>query len=185
MNMKREQILQAARRILTTEGSAGFSLRKVAQFAGMSLGNLQYHYPTRRAVLDGLLAADVEQYRRVFDSMQTSTEKGPVLLHRFLLDALHDASRRDELAVFRALFAFNEPEINASLERYYLDLYELLEQGLARLSDRPVKSPGVRKSAALLFPYLEGYETTFGYLTLDAAEIAALLAESVWSVLMA
>lgn len=192
MNLKRQEILQAARHLLISEGSRGFSMRKLARNLGMSLGNLQYHFPTPVDVLEGLLAADIEGYRQVFESLRRGNLSGRDLLFQVLLRALSDAGHQDEIAVFRALFSFNEPEIGAALQRYYQELYTLLETGLAQLAAAPGAAPAegpappaeaVRRAASLLFPYLDGFETTRGYLPLNPREIAEMLTDLVQGIL--
>jgi AcrR family transcriptional regulator len=192
MNLKQQEILQAARHLLISEGSPGFSMRKLARNLEMSLGNLQYHFPTRVDVLEGLLAADVEGYRQVFESLRRGNRSGRDLLFQVLLRALSDAGHQDEIAVFRALFSFNEPEIGAALQRYYRELYTLLETGLAQLTAAPGAVPAedpahptaaVRRAASLLFPYLDGFETTRGYLPLNPGEIAEMLTDVVLGIL--
>ena len=41
----RNQILNVARDLLIDEGYHNFSLRKVAEHAGIRVGNLQYYFP--------------------------------------------------------------------------------------------------------------------------------------------
>jgi AcrR family transcriptional regulator len=50
----RQEIIDAATRLLIEEGAGGFSVRKVAQGAAISLGNLQYHFPTKNDLFYGL-----------------------------------------------------------------------------------------------------------------------------------
>jgi AcrR family transcriptional regulator len=194
MSSKKQEILQAARHLLISEGGPGFSMRKLARNLDMSLGNLQYHFPTRVDVLEGLLTADIEGYRQVFESLRRETRSGRDLLFQVLFRALSDAGHQDEIAVFRALYSFNEPEIIASLQRYYQELYTLLENGLAQLIAAPEAAPAedsaqasaaVRRAASLLFPYLDGFETTRGYLPLNPQEIAEMLTDLVQGILAA
>jgi AcrR family transcriptional regulator len=49
-----EAVLDAAMSVLIDEGSAGFSMRKVAERAGIRIGNLQYYFPTRADLMRGL-----------------------------------------------------------------------------------------------------------------------------------
>ncbi len=43
--------------VILVEDDPGFSMRKLARNLDMSLGNLQYHFPTRGDGLEGLLTA--------------------------------------------------------------------------------------------------------------------------------
>jgi AcrR family transcriptional regulator len=183
MKNKNQEIIDAARELLIEEGSAGFSMRKVAQKLGMSLGNVQYYFPSRVKVLEGLLETDLDAYRKGFAAIQQENHRGYETLNTSIDQMLGESGEQDEVAVFRALFSFHEPEIIESLKRYYQELYELLAQGLAHLSERPLDSPEVQQATALLFPYLDGYVTTAGFLSLNQKEISALLTKQIWNIL--
>lgn len=183
MKLTRKEIIDAARTLLIEEGSAGFSMRKVAQNLGMSLGNLQYHFPTRVTILEELLERDLEAYRKGFEAIQHENRRGLDVLKTSIDQILGDSEQQDEVAIFRALFSFNEPEIIESLHRYYQELYQLLEQGLAHLAEVSVDLPRVKQGAALLFPYIDGYVTTAGFLSIDRNQVAQLLADQIWSIL--
>ncbi|MEV7521363.1 TetR/AcrR family transcriptional regulator [Streptomyces sp. NPDC091371] len=62
---RREALLDAAERILTSSGGAELTMRTVAEAAGVRLGHLQYYFPTRTdllaALLDRILAASLER----------------------------------------------------------------------------------------------------------------------------
>lgn len=179
-------IISAARTVLIREGSAGFSVRKVAKETGISLGNLQYHFASKTDLLGGLLAADVAEYRRVYAELRGEVDRTSEdrerrgLLRRFIALALGDARVQEELAVFRALLSFPETEIAALLESYYRELSELLIEGLAELSTLPPDSAAVARAATLLFPYLDGYAATAPFLPMDTEQSAELLTETVW-----
>ncbi len=65
------QILEAARRVFLREGHAGLSMRKVADEAGLALGNVNYYFDSKRALLEATLrealADYVETHLRQFD----------------------------------------------------------------------------------------------------------------------
>lgn len=208
----RDGILAAAKRVLAHEGSAGFSVRKVAREAGISLGNLQYHFGSRLALLEGLLAQDVDAYRAAYRSLGdresgstasgtsgrseppgdsdaagasegAAAPSGKRLLHRFIQEALEEANSPEDLAVFRALFSFADREIVEALARYDCELYGLLEEGLAELSGQRPDAPAVHRAASLLYPALDGYPTTGAALALDRTALAELLTGTVWRIL--
>jgi len=58
----REQILRAAETLFSTKGFHGTGLREVADTAGVSLGNIYNHFPTKEALFEALLAELEKQY---------------------------------------------------------------------------------------------------------------------------
>lgn len=192
---RKGEIVAAAKRVLARDGSAGFSVRKVAREAGISLGNLQYHFASRVELLEGLLEADVAAYRAAYGELRAASrgaerQKGAdgapwglTVLREFLESALLEADGQEDLAVFRALFTFTDEAIVAALRRYDRELYSLLESALAELSGQPPETRRVRRAATLLYPFLDGYPTTASALALDHAAVASLLADVVWGVL--
>lgn len=48
-------ILAAARTVFESEGQAGLSLRKVASEAGLAVGNVNYYFPAREALVEAML----------------------------------------------------------------------------------------------------------------------------------
>ena len=69
------KILDSARDNFTAFGYSGLSMRKVASDAGISVGNLTYHFPTKRKLIDAILkdalgdfiAAHLEQFDELTD----------------------------------------------------------------------------------------------------------------------
>ena len=187
MSTRKEEILEAARAVLIRDGGAEFSVRKVAQAAGMSIGNLQYHFASRVDLLGGLLDADIAQIRLVYHEMTSDAPNqmtdGRELLGRFISKALRDSQHREQVAIFRAFYSFTDPEILARMNAYYTDLYGLLAAGLARLSGHNVESPQIVRAASVLFPCLEGYESSSPVLAMDATGLAQLLTNITWSLL--
>src|SRR5579883_1250893 len=54
------EILTVAREVVA-QGGAGASLRDIARRAGVGLGTLYRHFPTREALLDALLRASLDE----------------------------------------------------------------------------------------------------------------------------
>lgn len=67
---KARQILKAARRLLIRKGFADFSARGVAKEAKVSLGALQYCFPTLHALLASTLEYVVNQYEAEYEQLQ-------------------------------------------------------------------------------------------------------------------
>lgn len=188
MKSRKREILVATRSVLIRDGSAGFSVRKVAQEAGISIGNLQYHYSSRVTLLREMLTADIEESRQWLQQMvsgyEPGSEDGRERLRRFMLGALAEGKSQEELAVFRALFSFSEPEIITALDQFYGELFNLLTEGLAVLSGNTEDSVPVKQAATLLFPFLDGYDTTSILLPLAPGETAELMTDILWDILV-
>lgn len=58
---KRALILEAADHIVATTGASHLTIDAVAAAAGISKGGVLYHFPTKRALLEGMLARLLEQ----------------------------------------------------------------------------------------------------------------------------
>ncbi len=57
---RRDALVAAARRVLVDDGLEAFVLRRIADAAGMRLGNLQYYFPTRDDLLEAVVRAELE-----------------------------------------------------------------------------------------------------------------------------
>lgn len=55
-------VLAAAHAVFIRDGHAGLSLRKVADEAGVALGNVTYYFPSKRELLEGLLREALADY---------------------------------------------------------------------------------------------------------------------------
>ncbi len=69
----RELILETALTLFNAEGVEAVSTRQIATAAGISQGNLCYHYPAREQIVETLY----QQLWKVFDEMLSAGPKGP------------------------------------------------------------------------------------------------------------
>lgn len=73
---KIEAIIASARDSFVKDGHAGLSLRRVADHAGIAVGNLNYYFPTKRSLLDAMLretlADYVEEHLEQFEAEEDS-----------------------------------------------------------------------------------------------------------------
>ena len=58
---RREAIEAAARRMLLDEGYAGVSLRRIATKLGISVGNLQYYFPTKDDLIESVIIGETQK----------------------------------------------------------------------------------------------------------------------------
>lgn len=72
------KILQAAARIITTEGVLTLTLAAVAKEANISKGGLLYHFPNKNALMNGMTDYLIQNFsnRVVYAANEDSCEKG-------------------------------------------------------------------------------------------------------------
>jgi AcrR family transcriptional regulator len=68
---RRDEIVAIARRVLVDEGLDQFVMRRIAERAGMQLGNLQYYFPTRDDLLEAVVRAE---FARDLAAFETTTD---------------------------------------------------------------------------------------------------------------
>ena len=69
---KRARILEAAARIVEIDGAAHLTIDAVAAAAGVSKGGVLYHFPTKLALLEGMLERLLEQIAERAESWRES-----------------------------------------------------------------------------------------------------------------
>ncbi|MEU7838091.1 MULTISPECIES: helix-turn-helix domain-containing protein [unclassified Nonomuraea] len=74
-----DQLLAVARAVVTEQG-ADASLRDVARRAGVGLGTLYRHFPTREALLEAMLRASFDELAAQAGELATSSSPGDALV---------------------------------------------------------------------------------------------------------
>lgn len=69
-NNSREDILDAAQRVAVEKGAAKVSLDSVAREAGLTKGGVLYNFPSKEALIAGMLERLMDSYRPLVDSHQ-------------------------------------------------------------------------------------------------------------------
>lgn len=69
-NNSREDILDAAQRVAVEKGAAKVSLDSVAREAGLTKGGVLYNFPSKEALITGMLERLMDSYRPIVDSHQ-------------------------------------------------------------------------------------------------------------------
>lgn len=71
------EILDAARRIFVRDGHAGLSMRKVADEAGVALGNVNYYFGSKRALLEATLREALADYAQAHIAEIGASSRAP------------------------------------------------------------------------------------------------------------
>jgi AcrR family transcriptional regulator len=184
MDETKRSILTAGRTLLIRDGAGGFSMRKVAIAAGISLGNLQYHYKTKDDLLEGMLDWFLIEYTRELELLEPTENRGPGSLTALVREILEDESDEAEIPFLRALLILSdERRLMKKLEEYFSGMYDVFRRGLARVGGIDADSPAAHKAASLLMPFVQGYGLVRPSLDCDIACVSQMLSEQLWTLL--
>lgn len=159
-----EHIVLSARQVLISHGYAGFTTRRVAEAAGISLGNLTYHFPAKRGLLRALVASLVASYSKRFEELLASApppcegELGP-----FVRWLLLDSTDEDTVRLFRELWALSlhDDEIRRAVDDFYDDMIALVGR-LIRATRPGASELAVSEVIHLLALISEGSAVIYG-----------------------
>jgi AcrR family transcriptional regulator len=152
----RDNILAACRDILVTKGHSVLTMRRVAALAGVTHGNLAYHYPSKRALLRAFINSLVAEYavamEEYFNEATSSEVPGFVRLVNWFID---DSIDKRTGRLFRELWALS------LLDRYVAEavtgLYEgAFDRAIALLRK---EYPAVQEAKAREIVYFMGLIT--------------------------
>lgn len=153
------RILDAARELLRTQGHARFSMRNVAEQAGLHLANVQYYYPRREDLIRAMLLDIGERYAAVYAAALADAPAEPEEQFRIVLEFnLQDIRERSTRQYFIQLWALLESHGGASgrllRDLYVTDIQQLGERIAAMHPELPEAE--IKQRATLLAAMIEG-----------------------------
>lgn len=154
-----ERIVEAARVVLTEAGQAGFSLRAVAENAGLHLANVQYYFPRRSDLIRALLRLVGDEYRQAYDRLLDQAPADPRERFKVILDYnLEEIVRTETRHFFVQLWALLESADDHQGvllgELYAIDVAQLSEAIAEMHPDVPLEL--IQRRATLLASLIEG-----------------------------
>ena len=160
----RAEILRAAKRVLATDGYARFTLRRVAREASLTVGNLAYHYPSKRTLVRALIMLLIDEYRSQIDArMRTAPSHSPRAFRSLVAWLMRDSVSAQTSRLFREFWtiALHDPVIAATIDRFYAEVQETASTRLRR--NFPNLSPrSVREIVQLMGIISEGSNVLYG-----------------------
>ncbi len=179
MNEKQKIIIKAAQTVLIREGGRQFSARKVAAEAGMSLGNLQYHYKTKLDLLTGVLETYLTAYQRVFEQFAEQSTTGWNGLAQLVNLVLAGEGSPDDEKLFQALaLHMNEPGMDTQLSHFFGTVHGFAENCFDIIVEKQCSKAEIKQAANLFVIYIEGNELLKPYISTDkgaAQQLTTLL----------
>src|SRR5688572_14112673 len=114
-------VLQAAHRVVLRDGVSALTLEAVAREAGRSKGGLLYHFPTKEALIQGLIADPIARFDdEVERRMALDSLPGPGKWVRSFLSATAEEAGSDYELTGGLLAAIaNDPDLLAPMRAAY------------------------------------------------------------------
>jgi AcrR family transcriptional regulator len=118
----RIKILWAAERVLATAGYAAFTVRAVATAAGITPGNLAYHYKTKRELIRAVITSMIAEYaKKIDDFLDGPSSESRDAFVELIAWLIHDSTTPVTSRLFRELWAMalHDPFIQEAVESLY------------------------------------------------------------------
>jgi AcrR family transcriptional regulator len=126
----RERVLEAAKAVFS-QGGAEASLETVARRAGVGIGTLYRHFPTREALYEAVYRHEVEQLVELARHLEAETAPVEALRH-WLRAGVEFMATKKGMAAALAMAAQGSPDLVAySLDRLTRAVGELLRRAAA------------------------------------------------------
>ena len=162
---RRDAILDAARSVFMELGYSRFTMRKVATAAGISLGNLNYHFPRKDDLLKALLEMIFDGYIAEFERRRSAAGSSPSLQLAAVLEFwIDDLLSRETTTFFPELWALSnhDPHVAEMTDRLYqgarAPLLALLPKINPALDERATE-----RLALIMCASMEGLTVFAGY----------------------
>jgi AcrR family transcriptional regulator len=139
------EILRAARKVLVSVGYARLTMRAVASQAGLTVGNLAYHFPSKRGLVRALILSLVADYQgksnEYLRNVGHARRGGFAGLVRWLIE---DSVSPETSRLFRELWvmALHDEVIAEAMDRFYAQAHERV------VSLLQLTQPGLRRRPA-------------------------------------
>lgn len=131
----REKILDAASEVVLRSGASGLTLEKAAKEAGVSKGGLLYHFPSKQALLSGMVDRMIEDFEiSIRNRVVNDPEESGKFLRAYLMETASPpeagsaTERRKRLQSALIAVLANDSRLLDPLRRRYKTYQDILEK---------------------------------------------------------
>lgn len=169
-------ILVAAKDVLVTQGFANLSYRNIAKGAGIAVGNVNYYYPSKDALMVDLAHHIFDQWDHRFRKRMPAKLKDDREIFRFSVEFMISENKRDRtvnLLMEMWAMANHSPSVSKMLGAFYEKMRTWISEMIERV--RPDLSRDNRDlRAALITAQIEGLMILIGPKRVRYDELAGL-----------
>ncbi|WP_425409136.1 TetR/AcrR family transcriptional regulator [Hyphococcus sp.] len=166
-----KRILRAAYDVFTREGHAGLSLRKVADEAGIAVGNLTYHFPAKTVLIETMLREALSDYVEAhLEHLQPDRDTPLESLMKVVEFYVRNARTSHQFFYQLWGYAGSGEDAKANVRSLYRPIgrfvYYLVKAANPKLTDDEI-----RRAVLQIFSLEEGYKLFIGMGPEDASAI--------------
>lgn len=157
-------ILDAGVTVLIEHGYHNLSLRRVAEEAGLRLGNLQHYFPTKDALVQAMLDRVIETYLSRFGRIRLSGLDPESEFREVVAAVFTDLNKRRTTVFFPELWSLanHDPQVAGYMERMYARYRDVLESLIVRINPE-LDAMQVKRLALFISASIEGHTMFVGH----------------------
>jgi AcrR family transcriptional regulator len=157
-------ILDAGVSVLIEHGYHNFSLRRVADEAGLRLGNLQHYFPSKDALVQAMLDRVIEAYLARFVRIQESGLDPEAEFRQIIDMVFRDLNTRRTTVFFPELWSLanHDTVVAGHMDRMYARYRDVLGASIARINPA-LDEAQVRRLALFVSASIEGHTVFVGH----------------------
>ncbi len=170
------KILRSARSVFLNDGYNGLSLRRVADIAGISLGNLTYYFKAKADLFESMINDVLEEYSGRWEQISKRHADDPAAqLDAFLSYLFADCQRAETQQFFYQFWAVASHDrfVATTRDRMYAEFHEQLT-GYCRLLNSQLADKIVNERVLLLMAQVEGLHVIFGMKGMPVVDLKRL-----------
>lgn len=156
-------ILEAAEQLLIDNGYQNFSMRKVATKAGVSVGNLQYYFPSKDKLLESLLDKVIQNYLDTFEKFRGKYAPKEQFI-KIIKSVIKDIKTKHTTAFFPELWSManHDKHISKAMDDMY-GKYRALVADIISEINPSLSEFQAKRLSLFITASLEGHTIFIGY----------------------
>ncbi|WP_309665065.1 helix-turn-helix domain-containing protein [Tabrizicola sp.] len=138
------EILASVRHAFAEKGFDGASMQDLARAAGMSVGNFYRYFPSKAAIVEGMVGLDLAEIERDFVEIRASVDPMAGLRAKIIQRITEDCQYDGQLWAEITAAAIRKPEIAAASMRMEVAVVRHLAAIFAQVTGRTVEAAQAR-----------------------------------------
>ena len=158
-------ILLAAEELIIRSGYHSFSLRKVAETAGITLGNLQYYYPSKDTLIAAMLDNTIQRYIDRFEEVRLESGQSPeIQFIAIISEAITDLNRKSTTMFFPEVWSLSNhyPHAVKIMDDMYGKYRQILIEVMAAMNPA-LSNDQLHRLAVFISSSIEGHTMFIGH----------------------